>query len=223
MGHRPTTWRGVLWMIGAAVTSLLLALSAVMALSAVGMRERLDRRLAEPPQSVRVDLSRPGTYSAEWQMPDYGQHGTEFELLATVPVRDRIALLHDVMGFRGTVSFSGPETSTEPIPVSASDFQDASQDIVRRNRAIGAFLMVSKLTGRGRGRLTFTVERPAVGLAGREQVLEGRPVMYPLPALWPIYFTWTLAGVAFIVAVVLAAILVRVRLRSRHRDAPTPL
>ncbi len=156
-------------------------------------------------------------------MPDYGQHGTEFELLATGPVRDRIALLHGIMGFRGTVAFSGSETDTGPIPVSASDFRDASQDIVRRNMAPGAFLLVGDLTGRGRGRLTFTVEQPAVGLAGREQVLEGRPVMRPLTALWPIYFTWTLAGVALVVAVVLAAILVRVRLRSRRRDAPTPL
>lgn len=223
MERKASTWRGVLWAAGAFLTSLLFALAAVCAISAWDMQRRLERRLAEPPLRLPVALSRPGVYGADWRTPDSALHGTEFELSVAPPFGAPPALPQRLEGFRGRITFEGGFGEAAYWPVAARDFTGTSQDIVRHDARAGAFLVVAQLHGPAAGRLDFVVEQPAPGLAGRQQVLEARPVMCPLSALGPIYVSWALAGISFVVAGVLTVVLVRARIRQRRGLGVTPL
>ena len=209
-------WRRVLWTAGAAATVALFAFAAVCAISAVEMQRRTKRLLAEPPLQLAVDLCRSGTYGAEWRVPYYGEHGTEFTLVVTPAFSDAAALLQGLSGFRGTVSFSEVDHDVRRVAVGASGFRVFSQDIVRHNMAPGAFLIVPQLQADGAGRLEFAVEQPAPGLTGHAQMLEARPVMCPLVALWPLYISWGLAAVTFPVAALMSFVLVRAKVRERR-------
>ncbi len=223
MGRRAITGRGVLWGLGAAMACGFLAFAVAQAMLAAELRQRLERRLAEPPLRLSVDLSRPGTYSVDGHVPYYGYLGTEFKLGVTPPFPDPSALLQSLSGFKGTVSFRQAERGTGPLPVTAADFRDASQDLVRHTEAKGAYLLATHLTGDGRGQLELTVLRPAPTLAGREQVLEARPVMDPFPALVPIYISWTLAAISFAIGAATSIVLVRAKVRGRRRMREQPL
>lgn len=205
---------------GAVVTLVLFAFAALFAIRAGVFQLRFDRVLAADPVRLPVDLSRPGTYTADWQVPYYGHEGLELELVVTPPFDDDLPLVEHIQPLDGIITYDPPSVKAGSWSLGGGDFLNYPLSVVPRDRHRGAFLMIGPKAGAKPGQLTLEVEEPAPDLAGREQELVVRPMLdyntaYPFRRI-----CWLAAGSTFALALLLTSLLVLTALR---RWTPRPL